>query len=137
MKLKKFAAAVSAAAVFAAASATVTWFGLFSVTANADYTLTKDDYRYTVNYNEKTAAIIEYNGTDEEVEIPKTLDGNAVITIGEHAFSSCKSVTSVTIPDSVTTIGKYVFIGCTSLASVTIHESVKENGDWGFGECGS
>ena len=31
------------------------------------------------------------------------------------AFSSCESLTSITIPDSVTSIGKSAFAGCTSL----------------------
>ena len=43
-----------------------------------------------------------------------TFDGN-VTTIGNYAFYSCTSLTSVTIPDSVTTIGNWVFYGCTSL----------------------
>ena len=41
-----------------------------------------------------------------------------VTTIGEYAFASCDSLTSVTIPDSVTTIGEEAFSSCTSLKTV-------------------
>ncbi len=45
-----------------------------------------------------------------------TFDGN-ITSIGDYAFSHCKSLTSVTIPDSVTSIGDVVFRGCSSLTA--------------------
>jgi hypothetical protein len=42
-----------------------------------------------------------------------------VSSIGQSAFNSCTSLTSVTIPNSVTSIGNYAFDSCRSLASVT------------------
>lgn len=56
--------------------------------------------------------------------------------IGNLAFSYCKSLTSVTIPDSVTSIGSSAFRECTSLASVTIPDSVTSIGN-AFGNCTS
>ena len=43
---------------------------------------------------------------------------NSVTSIGDDAFSNCKSLTSVTIPDSVTSIGEWAFFGCSSLTDV-------------------
>lgn len=40
------------------------------------------------------------------------------------AFSGCKALTSITIPDGITDIGGYAFSDCTSLTSVTIPNSV-------------
>ena len=53
-----------------------------------------------------------------------TFDG-PVTLIGSHAFYST-SLKSVTIPDSVTSIGDSAFRSCTSLTSVSIGNSVTE-----------
>ena len=41
-------------------------------------------------------------------------------SIGNYAFEDCKSLQSVTIPDSVTSIGNWAFSDCSSLQSVFI-----------------
>ena len=42
-------------------------------------------------------------------------------TIANNAFVPCKSLTSITIPNSVTSIGWYAFADCTSLKHATIN----------------
>ena len=63
-----------------------------------------------------------------------TFDGD-VTTIANFTFSSCDSLTSVNIPDSVMTIGESAFYYCDSLTSVTIGNSVKTIGDEAFCDC--
>ena len=58
-----------------------------------------------------------------------------ITTIGNHAFSRCKNLTSVTIPNSVTTIGNYAFFECEKLTSITIPGSVTTIGEKAFWGC--
>lgn len=69
------------------------------------------------------------------VTIPSTLGGVPVTGIGEKAFSYCRGMTSVKIPDSVKTIGKEAFVGCTGLTSITIPKSVTSISSEAFHHC--
>lgn len=67
--------------------------------------------------------------------IPDTIDGLPVKIIGAEAFKDCKSLTNVTIPDSVTSIGAWAFHGCKSLTNITIPDSVTTIGKSAFHRC--
>ncbi|MCQ2387293.1 MAG: leucine-rich repeat protein, partial [Clostridia bacterium] len=60
---------------------------------------------------------------------------NSVTSIGSSAFYDCKSITSIVIPNSVTSIGERAFEYCSSLTSVTIPDSVTSIGDYAFYGC--
>ena len=47
-----------------------------------------------------------------------------VTSIGNSAFYSCESLTTITIPNSVTSIGEHAFYSCTGLTSIIIPSSV-------------
>jgi hypothetical protein len=57
--------------------------------------------------------------------------------IANDAFWDCKSLTSITIPNSVTAIGFGMFQGCSRLRSITIPNSVTSIGKFAFYECSS
>ena len=57
---------------------------------------------------------------------------NGIKSIGEYAFDSCESLTSIIISNSVTTIDDSAFSECTSLTSITIPKSVTSIGNYVF-----
>ena len=77
-----------------------------------------------------------YSGS---VVIPSTLHISRgvyeVTSIGDSAFYSCDSLTSVTIPNTVTSIGFRTFYNCRSQTSVTIPNSVNSIGNDAFDGC--
>ena len=60
---------------------------------------------------------------------------NGVTSIGNIAFSDCRSLTSLTIPNSVTSIGEGAFGECTCQTSITIPHTVKSIGKNAFSGC--
>ena len=93
------------------------------------------DLTYEIADGKVTITGCDKNATS--VEIPATIEDCPVTGIGYWAFENCKSLTSVTIPDSVTTIGYRAFSGCTSLTSVTFPNSVTSIVDEVFIGCTS
>ena len=70
-----------------------------------------------------SAVANEYAGN---VVIPSTVTLNGttytVTSIGEHAFSQCLELTSVTIPNTINSIGYEAFSDCTGLTEVNISD---------------
>ena len=102
----------------------------------------QDGSGITVNIGENVQRIPAYlfnpaNYSDYSPKITTVnFIGNSQCTeIGERAFYSCESLTSITIPESVTSIGDYAFTMCTSLTSITIPASVTSIGEEAFRDC--
>ena len=100
----------------------------FKASEGLEYTLSDDGTYYTVDKG-------SFNGT--ELYIPKMYNDISVTSIGEFAFRSCTSLTSIEISDSVTSIGNYAFSGCTSLTTIEIPDSVISIGEYAFRSCTS
>lgn len=83
-----------------------------------------------------TYSITGYNGSDTNITIPTSIDGHTVTSIGNNAFKD-KSLTSVTIPNTVKSIGSFAFYNCTSLVNISIPNSVTNIGDSAFAYCTS
>ena len=90
-----------------------------------------------LTFDKKTGTVTDCDSSVTKANIPHTIKGVTVTSIGGSAFRYCTSLTSVTIPDSVTSIGGSAFRYCTSLTSVTIPDSVTSIGGWAFTDCAS
>jgi hypothetical protein len=60
-----------------------------------------------------------------------------VTNVADDAFSYCKTLTSVTMPDSLTTIGDSAFYTCSGLTNATIGPGVTSIGAAAFANCTS
>ncbi len=82
--------------------------------------------------------IIDYVGeTITEANIPAFIDGYPVTKIGNNAFDSCYTLSSLTIPNTVKVIGEEAFYKCQKLTDVFIPEGVTTIGASAFYECNS
>ena len=89
-------------------------------------------YEDHVLFNKNKTTLIAYRAKETNYKIP-----NNVTTIGNSAFASCDSLTSINIPNSVTTIGEGAFIDCDSLTSINIPNGVTTIGKGVFRGCDS
>ena len=85
------------------------------------------NYSYIV-LEDGTAEITSFWSEDPTIEIPETLDGRKVTSLGDYAFSWCELQTSFTIPDGVKNIGDHAFEYCTTLECIRIPDSVRRMG---------
>ena len=92
-----------------------------------------DDYMYENDGNGvEIQGYLNYDAAP--LNIPSSLGGNRVYSIGDAAFSF-SSITQVTIPSSVEIIGKNAFGGCDNLKSIVIPNSVYKLGEGAFFQC--
>jgi hypothetical protein len=86
-------------------------------------------------YTNTGGAITITSGPGGAVVIPSTIDGLPVTGIGYAAFSNSRTLTSVTIPDTVLTIGDWAFHYCDYLVSVRMGSNVTSIGAYAFDYC--
>lgn len=89
---------------------------------------TFEKYNYTYLISDEKAMIISYNGKDEHVVIPETLDGYPVTELLSCAFSGNDRIISVTFPKTMERIGDEVFYDCDNLKTVNLNSGLKSMG---------
>lgn len=88
---------------------------------------------YYYKNNDRTAVITGCDGDEEEIVIPRTIQGYKVKSIDYFAFEDCTALKSVTISNGITDIYDYAFVNCNNLKSVTIPSSVTDIGLYALG----
>lgn len=108
--------------------ATVVMIMLFALSASA---ATEGYYTYEIENGEAIITDVDVS-ISGDIDIPKSLGGYSVTTIGYGAFSECDSLTSITIHDNITKIENYAFSNCEKLTCITIPNSVATIGYGAF-----
>ena len=77
------------------------------------------DLTYTISNNEVTITDCNESAAGH-LEIPATIQGKPVTSIGDWAFHRCAALTSVTIPEGITSIGFAAFGDCDIMTSINV-----------------
>lgn len=89
----------------------------------SDSSITENGISYSIS--EGRAVLVSGKEATGDVTIPDTVSGQPVVEISDDAFENNAEITSVTIGANVETIGEFAFSGCKSLATVTFSENSK------------
>lgn len=96
-------------------------------------TYTFGSYTYQL-YDDGTAVIVDYSGTETNLTIPDTIDGKTVVAIGEAAFMSNASIQTLKLNKSLETVGAYAFCACTSLTTISFSDQLWRVEEFAFDE---
>ena len=81
------------------------------------------------------ALIVGYYGPAGDITVPSSIGGYPVTGLNGELFMDNKSITGITIADSVFSIGGKAFSGCTNLTKIKLPSSLKTIDPWTFFEC--
>jgi hypothetical protein len=93
------------------------------------------DYIWTTNAG--TITISGYAGPGGNINIPASINGLPVTSLGPGAFAYNADLSGVTIPDSIIDIGQDAFRYCENMTNVVVGDSVTSIEEGAFGFCAS
>ena len=85
--------------------------------------LSDSDFDYQYINGDAEVEITGYHGTDGHVNIPSTIDGKPVTSIGDYSFSYQNGINKVTVPSTVASIGSNAFYSCSALTMIEVDGS--------------
>ncbi|MEE1218384.1 MAG: leucine-rich repeat domain-containing protein [Ruminococcus sp.] len=80
-------------------------------------------------------AITDFNGDDEIVVVPSTIEGSDVVAIDKNTFINNDTMKAVKISDKVQTIGNSAFLNCVELETAVFGSGVKTVEMYAFNGC--
>ena len=85
--------------------------------------------------DKSTGTITGFAGEPKDIQIPTSLGGYKVVSIGPGAFSGSVTLNTLSIPEGITTISANAFASCPNLTSVEIGSTVSYIGSHAFADC--
>lgn len=79
-----------------------------------------------LKFDANSGKVIGYRGDNTKLDIPSTINGVNVTSIGDSAFALSYKLTSIKIPSSVTSIGKDAFKFCDNAKFYVENEKTKD-----------
>lgn len=120
--------------------------GMTQVTITKPSTMLPENIKKGVDIG-GVVGTMEAGGGGSSNKLAKVVDGTITELTAEdlagatqirpYGFRECRSLTSVTIPNSITSIGNSAFYNCSSLTSVTISDGVTSISESAFQSCSS
>ena len=123
----------------------------YTVSGSVEYEVPYKEIPYlTFTIDGDSAIVSGYKDSPTGVVIPETIsvistengdiyvegDDYKIVGIGDSAFKSCSSLTSINIPEEVTSIGNSAFEQCANLTTVNLPSELKTIGSRAFYRCG-
>ena len=102
---------------------------------NRPYSVTERNVGYSYKSSAAGLTIYQYDGYNEEIAIPSSIDGKTVIGLDKPVFyngGSGVKIKKITIPDTIQTIGNSVFASIPELTTITIPKNVSKIGLYNF-----
>jgi len=93
-----------------------------------DWTAPESDFQFDA----ATGTITGYTGSASRIDIPATIGGVPVKSIGKQAFLQKYSLMYVTIPEGIESIEKQAFHGCSLMTYVSFPTTLRTIGDSAF-----
>lgn len=84
------------------------------------------DLNYQTNEAGDGIILRRYLGSEENIGVPEKINGLPVVEIATGCFSSCTTIKSIYIPDSVKVLANGTFVGHTQLVRVRLPEGLTE-----------
>ncbi len=89
-----------------------------------------------IYYNPDNGEIIGCDSSVRSAVIPSVINGVKITGIGNGAFSQCRRLNNVVIPEGASFISNMAFSDCKYLKNITIPKSIRSIGNYAFNKSG-
>lgn len=102
------------------------------------YSIKERTSLFSYSYVADGVEVYQYDGNDDTetvLNVPQTIDGKAVVGIGNEFICFNRNFKEVILPDTVKYISSSAFNSCTALETLNIPKNVLEIGEFAFTNC--